>query len=211
MWIGSVQLRYKCALPGQAYVKQQAWRHARLRRCPLHPKGGCGFSRHGTYERRSPPGTRIARWYCRRGHRTFSLLPDCLAARLPGTLAEVEAVVRHVEQSDNQEAACSALRLEIELPGVLRWVRRRVQAIHRSLVTLKGLMPERFGGCAPSLGAFAQRLGTDEVLVPLREIAAPYLPFLPAPLGFRPRWPRGAEQVRVHQHRVGPDPPALFA
>ena len=206
-----MQLRYKCALPGQEYVNQQAWRHATLRRCPLHPKGGCGFSRHGTYERRSPPGTRIARWYCRRGHCTFSLLPDCLAARLAGTLAEVEAVVRHVEQSDSQEAACSALRLEIELPGVLRWVRRRVQAVHTSLNILKGLMPERFAGCAPRLEAFAERLGVDDVLVALREIAAPYLPFLSTPLGFRPRRACGAEQLRVHQHRVGPDPPVLFA
>ncbi|MCH7766403.1 MAG: polyprenyl synthetase family protein [Acidobacteria bacterium] len=32
----------------------------------------------------SPPGARIARWYCRREPCTFSLLPDCLAARLCG-------------------------------------------------------------------------------------------------------------------------------
>ena len=55
--------------------------------------------RHGTYPRLSPPGARIARWRCRQGHCTFSLLPDCLAARLPGDLAEVEAVVGAVEQA----------------------------------------------------------------------------------------------------------------
>lgn len=205
-----MQLRYKSDLTGEEYVSRKAWRNANLARCPLHPNGGCGFARHGTYERRSPPGTLIARWYCPQGHRTFSLLPDCLAARLPGTLAEVEAVVRHVEQCESQEAACSDLRLEIELAGVLRWVRRRVQAIHRLLNTLKGLMPDLFTGCAPRLGAFAERLGVDSVLAPLREIAAPYLQFLPAPLGFRPRRLRGGEQIRAHQHRVGPDPPVLF-
>jgi hypothetical protein len=64
------------------------------------PNGGCGFARHGTYYARgTPPGTEIARWYCLTGHCTFSLLPDCLAARLPGTLAEVESVVRAVEQA----------------------------------------------------------------------------------------------------------------
>jgi hypothetical protein len=88
-----VQLRYACALTGAHYVTQQAWEQASLPRCPLHPQGGCGLARHGTYRRVSPPGTRIACWYCRRGHRTFSLLPDCLAARLSGTLSEVEAVV----------------------------------------------------------------------------------------------------------------------
>jgi hypothetical protein len=27
----------------------QLWRSASLSRCPLHPKGGCGFARHGIY------------------------------------------------------------------------------------------------------------------------------------------------------------------
>ena len=31
-------------------------------------------------------------------HTTFSLLPDCLAARLPGTLKELEEVVAVAEQ-----------------------------------------------------------------------------------------------------------------
>ena len=166
--------------------------------------------RHGTYERYSPPGTRIARWYCRQGHCTFSLLPDCLSARLPGTLSEVEAVVGCVEQARSLESACSELRLHIELPGVLRWVRRRVQAIHAALNTIKGLMPERFAGCEPRLDAFAERLGVDGVLPVLRQIAAPYLPSLPAPLGFIPRHPHGGEQDRSRQQPAGPDPPVLI-
>ncbi len=206
-----MQSRFESDLTGEEYVSQQAWRNASLTRCPLHPKGGCGFARHGTYERLSPPGTRIARWYCPQGHRTFSLLPDCLAARLPGTLAEVEAVVAAVEQANSVEAACSELRLDIELPGVLRWVRRRVQAIHASLNTLKGLVPERFVGCKPRLGAFAERLGLDAVLPTLRQMAAPYLTLLPAPFGFSPSGARDGEPLRAHQHSAGPDPPAALA
>jgi len=206
-----VQLRFESALTGEQYVSQQGWRHASLARCPLHPEGGCGFARHGTYARRSPPGTRIARWYCPRGHRTFSLLPDCLAARLSGTLAEVEAVVGAVERAKSLEAACVRLRPDIELPGVLRWVRRRVQAVHASLNTLKGLLPERFGGCPPRLGAFAEHLGVAALLPALRQIAAPYLKFLVAPLGLRPRGGGGGEPNRVRQHATGPDPPALLA
>ena len=68
------------------------------------------------YARVSPPGTLIARWYCPEGHCTFSLLPDCLAARLTGTLAEVEAVVLAFEQAPSREAACGVLRLDIDLP-----------------------------------------------------------------------------------------------
>lgn len=191
-------------------MKQQAWRRATLRRCPLHTTGGCGFARHGTYQRLSPPGIRIARWYCPRDHCTFSLLPDCLAARLSGTLAEVEVVVRAVEQARSLEAACSNLRLDIELPGALRWVRRRVQAIHASLNTLKGLMPERFGGCEPRLYSFADHLGITGVLPVLRQIAAPFLLQLPAPLGFRPRSMRAGKPACRFQHAMGPDPPLSF-
>ena len=93
----------------------------------MHPQGGCGFTRHGTYERVNPPGTRIARWYCRQGHCTFSLLPDCLAARGSGTLIEFEAVVNDTEAARSLEAAAAACRPDIELPGVLRWLRRRRQ------------------------------------------------------------------------------------
>jgi hypothetical protein len=94
-----VQLRFECALTGAEYVSQHAWLDASLPRCPLHPQGGCHFARHGTYARVSPPGTRVARWSCPEGHCTFSLLPDCLAAPLSGTLSEVEAVVRAAEQA----------------------------------------------------------------------------------------------------------------
>ncbi len=206
-----MQLRFSTGVTGEEYVSQELWQDASLACCPLHPNGGCGFARHGTYERLSPPGTRIARWYCPQGHCTFSLLPDCLSARLPGTLAEVEAVVGAVETAKSVEAACSQLRLDIELPGVLRWVRRRVQAIHASLNTLKGLMPERFTGCEPKLGAFAEHLGINAVLQALRQIAAPYLASLPVPLGFSPPGSRDGEHDRAHQQTVGPDPPPVLA
>jgi hypothetical protein len=206
-----VQLRFECELTGEEYVSQHAWRNASLPRCPLHPQGDCGFARHGTYERRSPPGTLIARWYCRQGYRTFSLLPDCLAARLPGTLVELEALVRGVEQARSLEVACADLRLEIELPGVLRWVRRRVQSVHAALHLLKGILPERFEGCESTLGGFAACLGVEAVLVRLRQIAAPYLGFLPAPLGLRPRQARRGEHKEGPQQPAGADPPGMFA
>ena len=128
-----MQLRFATGLTSTEYVTQEAWRDATLERCPLHPHGGCSFTRHGTYGRVEPPGTRIPRWYCPESHCTFSLLADCFAARLSGTLTEVEAVVRLVEQASSREAAAEGLRLDIELPGVLRWLRRRVQPIHLAL------------------------------------------------------------------------------
>jgi hypothetical protein len=205
-----VQVRFECGLTGEEYVTQQAWRHASLRRCPLHPKGGCGFARHGTYERHSPPGARIARWYCRQGHCTISLLPDCLSSQLPGTLAELEDVVLQVEQGCSLETACSHLRLDIELPGALRWVRRRVQAVQAILTLLRGLLPAHFGICEPTLSAFIHHLGVQPVLPVLRSIAAPWLHSLPPPLGLRPRLRRDGDANERHQQSAGPDPPPLF-
>ena len=206
-----MQLRFECDLTGAEYVSQEAWRDANLVRCPLHPNGGCGFARHGTYERISPPGTLIARWYCPQGHRTFSLLPDCLAARLSGTLAEVEAVVRDVEQATSLEAACAGLRLDIELPGALRWISRRVHAVHASLNVLKGLLPDLLATCTPTLTAFCEHLGVARVLLGLRRIAAVFLHRLPAPLGFLPRRTAGDGDDGSLQHRAGADPPPLPA
>jgi hypothetical protein len=206
-----VQLRFACEDTGEEYVKRQGWQQATLNRCPLHPQGGCRFARHGTYARVSPPGTLITRYYCPEGHRTFSLLPDCYAARLSGQLSEVEDLVRAVEQAPSQAAACAQLRLEIELPGVQRFVTRRVQAVHAALVVIKGLLPERFGPCAPTLLAFALVLGVSGVLVALRGIAAPWLHQLPRPLGFSPRPRPGDGGDRPRQHRAGADPPGLVA
>ena len=108
-----MQLRFQTGLTSEQYVSAEAWRAARLDRCPNHPHGGCSLARHGTYERRTPAGTQIARWYCRESHTTFNLLPDCLAARLPGTLRRLEEVVVHAEQlpyACGQAKVCSARR-----------------------------------------------------------------------------------------------------
>lgn len=202
-----VQLRFKTDLTGEQYVTQSAWLEASLPGCPLHPRGGCGFARHGTYPRASPAGALIARWYCPLGHRTFSLLPDCLAARLPGTLAELERIVERVERASSMEAAADGMRTDIELPGALRWIRRRVKATHRSLHLLKGLLPDPLAAWSPTVSAFRQGLAVDELLPRLREIADTHLPLLPPPLGFRPPPLAGGDPHSALQHDMGPDPP----
>ncbi len=206
-----MQLRFECHLTGEEYVSEQAWQDATLNVCPLHPQGGCSIARHGTYERVSPPGTRIPRWYCPQGHRTFSLLADCFAARLSGTLQELEAAVLQVEQSPSLEAAVAQMRVDTGLPGVLRWIRRRVKPIYASLSTVKGLYPERFLECEPTLISFRRHLQLVPALPALRDIAATHLSGLPSPLGLRPPHVRDGEHQNVRQHRVGPDPPPALA
>lgn len=111
------------------------------------------------------------------------------------------------EQASSLEAACASMRLDIELPGVLRWTRRRVQVVHATLKILKGLLPAVLDNCQPTLAAFKQHLGGDVVLPRLREMAALYLRWLPTPLGLHHRASAGNPPPSHTQHQVGPDPP----
>lgn len=204
-----MQLRFRTGLTGADYVTREAWREARLSCCPLHPRGGCGFTRHGTYERKRPAGTLIARWYCPQGHCTFSLLPDHLAARFPGTLPEIEQVVATVEQASSLEAAADTLRSDpVTLPSAVRWVRRRVRLVRALLTTVVGLLPQSLLGCVPTIVALRTRLACPQVLVLLRDHAKAHLQGLARPLGFHHRCTAGGEHRGGIQQRMGPDPPA---
>ena len=201
-----MQIRFATNLSADEYVRQQAWKEAALDNCPLHSKGGCGFARHGTYCRQTPEGTRIARWYCPDGHSTFSLLPDCLSSRLPGSLIEVETVINEVESASSQEAAVCELRIDVGLAGVLRWVRRWLLLIRTTLNLLTELLPV-LQDCRPSISSFKAVLGAEYVLPALRMTAEPYLYVLPPPVGFGPRPQRKKEKKQPFQHKTGTDPP----
>jgi hypothetical protein len=194
----------------EVYVADKLWRFATLTTCPWHPAGGCGFCRHGTYERVRPRGTLIARWYCPRARRTVSALPDCLASHYSGTLTDLEAMVLAVEQAPSRTVAAGQWRTEIELPGALRYLDRLCRAVHGALAAVRGLEPDCFEAVAPTLMGFAAVLSGDSVLIPLRTLVAGYLPRLPTPFGFDPHRGGLDAGVRRHQHRMGPDPPAAI-
>lgn len=207
-----VQLRQEWALTSEEYVSQQGWLKATLARCPLHPRGGCGFSGHGTYTRQLPVGMLVKRWYCPTGKVTFSLLPDCLASRLPGTLDEVEQVVATVEtrqaQGASLEKVSAELRPDLMDPrNAVRWVRRRVHAVKVVLLALVTLMPGHLGNEANVL-AVREALATTQALVRLRAVGAAHLRSLAPPLGFGPRPQRLPPRRRSSQQRAGPDAPA---
>jgi len=208
--VAGVQVRLATPTTSEVYVADKLWRCATLAHCPWHPAGGCGFCRHGTYERVRPPGTLIARWYCPRARRTVSALPDCLASHYSGTLSDLEAMVLAVEQAPSRIAAAGQLRTAIELPGALRYLDRLCRSIHATLAALRGLAPERLGAVAPTLQAFALALGSDTVLIELRGLFARYLPQLPTPFGFDPRRRSPGAADRRRQHRTGPDPPTAI-
>lgn len=189
-----------------AYIRNREWRGARLSRCPLHPSGGCSFARHGSYARMTPNGLRIARWYCPEGRRTFSLLPDFLAARLPGLLASIEYSITVALSAKSMESAADTLRgPDVTLPGAVRWLRRRIRAVRTALTYV---MPEAVIGVLTKGVTAGIDLANGCVLIGLRRSLSPrMLNSIPAPLGFLStrgvRWLDGDND----QHAMGPDGP----
>jgi len=190
----------------EVYIANQEWRDAGLPACPLHPSGGCSFARHGSYARVNPQGLRIARWYCPEGHRTFSLLPDFLAARLPGLLTSIEDAVGAAFSARSIEAAADTLRgLDVSLPSALRWLRRRIRAVHVVHEAISRLVLDSPIGVLSSGSVAPNDLGERHELFRLRRSLSPLLLYsLPAPLGFRPSRRRG-RSVGAQQHDMGPD------
>ena len=150
----------------------------------------------------------IARWYCESGHATFSLLPDCLAAKLSSTLIEVETVVDAVEQRESSiEAVAEELRADIALQGAVRWVRRRVVAVTLAMVALKGLVPDVLSGVGATQGEVRVALKVDAVLTAVRELAGAQVVRLPPYVGLGARHRGAKTEKRRAQHETGADPP----
>jgi len=173
------------------YVSDRAWERAVLDECPFHPAGGCGLLRHGSYRRVHPAGARVARFLCPSRGETISLLPAFLAARLPATLDEVEAVIDAVEAAPSIASAAEATRPADDDDAVTsisaaRWLRRRLRPIMAALVAMVTLVPELWG-CAPTLAAIRAQLGQERVLVALREVGRAHLWALCPPLGLYAR------------------------
>jgi hypothetical protein len=128
---------------------------------------------------------RVARWYCPSAGETFSLLPDCMATRLTGSLDEVESAVVAAE-SAGTGAAAQELRLEeVELPGAQRWLARRLGGVRAGVRALMTALPGRLGS-EPEVLALRRVLATERALVSLRAVGAALLSYLPWPIGFHP-------------------------
>jgi hypothetical protein len=189
---GDVQVLWKEFTAADRYVTDRAWERAILCDCPLHPGGGCGLRKLGTYRRVQPAGTRVARFWCPLARVSISVLPAFLAARMTGTLDEVEAVVLAVERAGGVAAAVDVVHpadAERAIGAVCaaRSIRRRLRAVRAALLAVVSLLPELLVGVAPTLTALRGALGTDRVLVAVRGMVARHLDALPPPLGLRAR------------------------
>lgn len=129
---------------------------------------------------------------------TFSLIPDCLAARMPGTLKQVEQAAEGVQRARQQggslEQQAAALRPPSDSPDAVEprsavaWMKRRHRAVVAGLVVLIAVMPEVFGGCDVTLEAVGGRVDdSNGVLLALRRVAGERLGEIPRPIGFLSR------------------------
>jgi len=177
-----LQIPLRTASTVSAYISNKDWRRARISCCPLHPNGGCSLRRHGSYARLTSPGVRVARWYCPEGRKTFSLLPDFLAVRLRGLLTTIENDVTLAATAKSLEAAADTLRgPDISLSGAVRWLRRRVTTVRKSIAAAVAMAPQLTAN-------FLQCSIRDKtpVLSGLRGALPPQiLGSIPAPLGFQ--------------------------
>ncbi len=179
----------------------------------MHPEGGCGLSRHGTCERYTPYGPAlIVRYYCREGRTTVSLLPDGIAARLTGTLADLAREVRTAELEGVEEAAQSGSpNPHIDRATRIARVKRRQELLYRSLGAIRGFLPDRFAGCLLQLVPMEVAVGGPFVLLLLlRCWCADSLSVLPPPIGFRPPEVRSPDPDGGHQQLKPRDSPALL-
>lgn len=139
---------------------------------------------------------------------TFSALPDCLSARLSGTLVSLEREVLRVETALSLAAAVREERPEVGLAGVLRYYGRRVRRVHQALAAIRGLYPQIFGTvAAATVATFAGVLRSGpsgpSVLSGLRQEAQSHLAYLPAPLGFAPARINAGRRELARQHEAG--------
>ena len=123
-----------------------------------------------------------------------------LAAHLVGPLDEIEDAVRATERAPSIEAVTADLRTDVALPGVIRWLRRRIAYAHEALGVARGLSPTSLADTGSSLEDIADALGVEGgVLVRLRAELDPHLQAVASPVGFRRR--RG----RTTRSRDGPN------
>ena len=207
-----MQLRLESTLTFEQYVTERAWEQATLAACPLCKPGTCHLQRLAPYMRKIPAVAFVARYYCPEQHTTFGLLPDFYASRMPGTLDDIEQAAATAELAPSVEHAAAQLRPAespdaVTLGAAVAWLRRRLVLVRALLVTVIGLLPDRFAGLGLWVRMWRERLGTSRVLVALREICAQQLYALPRPLGLNPRVPVAQPRRRGRQQSTGTDPP----
>ncbi len=190
-----MQFRHESGLTAEEYVSRQAWREASAPACLRGGSVRCRLYGHGTYGRKFLAGMRVARWYCADCQESCNALPDCLSARLPGTLACAEAVSSFADDHGIHAAARQWRGEAADCSSARRWVRRRVLLVRECLTVFRGLEPSLLLGVALLVGAFRERLEVPVALIELRRLGSGGLVHIPYPVGFDLRRRRVGSQT----------------
>ena len=205
-----VLVRFTTQLTPDQYVNQQEWKKSKLLACPRHPRGGCTFHMHGTYGRKWPEGMRIRRHYCRTSQKSFSLIPDFLAARVSGCLHQIEDVVAHVEDGRSQqhtwEQLTALLRPQSGHKAALRWIQRRVFWVKVAFAMLAGPCPNMLLGLGESILRARVAWRQPCVLVHIHRLCQPQQQHGAAPTALGALAQRMNFRNRVRQQSKGPAP-----
>lgn len=163
---------------------------------------------------------RVARVRCVRTLAVISLLPDCMAAGVSGTLAEIEDAAAEVESRGkvSMETLAVARRPVAEsdpdgdhVAGAVKWLRRRRGWVAAVLCVAVTSLPQLVG-CRPTVAECRAALGVESVLVALRAELGTALRDVPPPVGLVVR-SRGAPrkspvlQGKLDQQKAGAYPP----
>ena len=216
---GAMQSMYQCECTSEEYVTQRLWLEASVPECDYcKPEGlDCTPVLHGYYDRVYPRGARVRRYRCLRTGRTISMLPSCLVSYWRGDVQTMEriALEREEKSSFGKIARWVAERFyppEQPIEGPLRWVKRRACAGSSFVKAMVNLYPEEFEGVEPTVTAMRGHLGSDQVLVKLRQIAGDDLVRLSPPLGLRPRTANviAGPEGQFHKARGYRGPPEVW-
>jgi hypothetical protein len=130
---------------------------------------------------------RIPRFLCPVTRRTISLLPEFMACKLTGTLADLEKAVTVAEEARTQADAIRVLRpddvvFSVVLSPAKRWLRRRQRWVAKTLRAAVTLLALDIS--APlTLAKVRAHLGVGVVLLELRRRTARQIQALAAPVG----------------------------
>ena len=196
-----MQLLLKTKHSCEEYVSGERWKSARLTACPCHPEGRCGFKRLGYYARKTPyGGALIARYYCPKAQRTFSLLPQFFAAWITGELRELEA---QAESCDELGVEAASQRRAPDGKSlwwsVSNWLGTRIEQLRWVLQLARTILGE-LSDVPVEIRPLRAALGEPELLVALRLKLEDQLQQIAYPIGFR------REKTPVGSKRGPPNP-----
>ena len=170
-------------------MKGKEWELVPIPKCQNKDcKKTCELHRHGTYPRKHPKYFVVPRFLCPDCGRTVSCLPSFAASQTPGLLQGIEDRLVSADGAGSwYEAASRNLLVGRSVSNYARSLSMWHKGVYLFLVKVVQLLPDLFLNCPSEIVAMRRHLGTETLLLDLRELMKDHLQILPPPVGLRPR------------------------